>query len=465
MSLIPDRKLDFWIKNNYNVLFIGEHGVGKTSIIEEAFNRHNVRWRYFSASTMDPWVDLIGVPKEQRTDDGRMYLELVRPLEFQIEPIEFFVFDEFNRAPPKVRNAVMELIQFGSINSHKFQHLRGVWAAINPYDEEETYNVEELDPAQEDRFHIQYQLPYMPDKQYFVNKYGEHLGLRAIDWWNFLPDEHKKLVSPRRLDYTLDVYTKGGDITDVLCKTVRPKSLKTTLERVSEDLTHNDRWLSDPDQYINEIAARGSKVDVVEALTELKEISVDQAVGYVHHLTPSQLGSLAKDPRTAGILVRAATVSDSDPRKIKTALAKTKAPVDSMNDAIHEFLRDCTTVDSPLSGAITKCGGKERSSTSEWQSLCAMVEHRATEQELTYGQCMLLMALCCDRVESTVSSGSRIRGPRGYGGNPLFNTVGKIISLVLNYAETNLDHDAFLNVLRVDPVTAVQTIRLCNGAD
>ena len=42
------------------------------------------------------------------------------------------IFDELNRAKPKVRNAVMELIQFRSINGIKFNNLRMIWAAINP---------------------------------------------------------------------------------------------------------------------------------------------------------------------------------------------------------------------------------------------------------------------------------------------------------------------------------------------
>jgi hypothetical protein len=36
MSDLKDEKLDFWIKNHYNVLFVGKHGVGKTSIIKAA---------------------------------------------------------------------------------------------------------------------------------------------------------------------------------------------------------------------------------------------------------------------------------------------------------------------------------------------------------------------------------------------------------------------------------------------
>ncbi len=147
--MVRQENLDFWIKNHYNVLFVGEAGVGKTSIVKSCFEKHNLRWLYYSASTMDPWVDLVGIPKEVKLPDGTSYLDLIRPKEFQSDEVEALFFDEFNRSHKKVRNAVMELIQFKSINGKKFNNLKIVWAAINPDDG--NYDVEKLDPAQEYR--------------------------------------------------------------------------------------------------------------------------------------------------------------------------------------------------------------------------------------------------------------------------------------------------------------------------
>ena len=159
------QKMDHWIETNRNVLFCGRHGVGKTACIIESFDRNNLNWKYFSAATMDPWVDFIGCPKE-KVEDGKSYLELIRPKEFQNDEIEAIFFDEYNRSHKKVRNAVMELIQFKSINGRKFENLRFIWAAINPEDEDE-YDVEALDPAQKDRFHVHVEVPYKPDLVYF----------------------------------------------------------------------------------------------------------------------------------------------------------------------------------------------------------------------------------------------------------------------------------------------------------
>jgi hypothetical protein len=217
--MINDAKLDFWIKNNYNCLLVGKHGVGKTAQVIEAFNRNKLKWMYFSASTMDPWVDFIGVPREQKDEKGNSYLDLVRPKMFQNDEVEALFFDEYNRSAIKIRNAVMELIQFKSINGKKFHNLRIVWAAINPDSEEgdddQQYDVERLDPAQKDRFHIIIDIPYKPSSEFFKSKYGDK-GIIAIDWWHELNTKVRNLVSPRRLDYALDIYNNGGDLRDAL---------------------------------------------------------------------------------------------------------------------------------------------------------------------------------------------------------------------------------------------------------
>lgn len=207
-------KLDFYCKHNQNVLLIGKHGVGKSSVLIQALLRAKVKFKYFSAATMDPWVDFLGIPKEVQTKNGS-YLELIRPLEFQDDGIEVLVFDEFNRAPKKVRNAAMEIIQFKSINGKPFKNLRMIWAAINPDDDQE-YDVEKLDLAQQDRFQVQIEVPYKLDSEYFTNKYGSDTTKAVTEWWEELDEIMKKKVSPRRVDYALEIHGLGGSLRDVL---------------------------------------------------------------------------------------------------------------------------------------------------------------------------------------------------------------------------------------------------------
>jgi len=217
--VIQNERLDFWFQNKRNVLFVGKHGVGKTSVVKGCFERnglvHGDTYLYFSASTLDPWVDLVGVPFKKTNEDGTECLDLVRPAALANGKIVAIFFDEFNRSPKKVRNAVMELMQFKSINGLVFPNLKCVWAAINP-DDDDTYDVEKIDPAQKDRFHVIKEFEYKPDRNFFISRFGTDSGSAAIEWWNDLPDTEKDKVTPRRLEYALDEWEKGGLVSDIL---------------------------------------------------------------------------------------------------------------------------------------------------------------------------------------------------------------------------------------------------------
>lgn len=233
-------RMKFWAKEQLNVLFVGKHGVGKTEMVKAIFNElygeMGKDWLYFSASTMDPWVDFIGVPKERQVEDG-VVLEFVRRAVFSQKTIKAMFFDELNRAHSKVRNAVMELVQFKTVNGDPMEGLEIVWAAINPDDEldeqdERIYDVERLDPAQLDRFHIHAEIPYEVDRAYFTKKYGSDHAQSACDWWDGLSKEHKEAVSPRRLDYAIQVRLSGGEIRGFVVP------LKCNVGKLEADLKH-----------------------------------------------------------------------------------------------------------------------------------------------------------------------------------------------------------------------------------
>ncbi len=223
--------LEHAVAHNLNVLLKGKHGVGKTAMVQQCFESAGLRWKYYSASTMDPWVDFIGVPKE-KTENGVTFLDLVRPKDLAADEVEAIFFDELNRAPKKVRNAVMELIQFKSINGKKFSKLKIVWAAINPDDEEGTYDVEKLDPAQVDRFQIHMDVPNKPDMAYFKQTFENgSQGERAVKWWESLDEKIKAFVSPRRLEYALQVLNSGGDVRNVLDARCNVSHFVTTMSK------------------------------------------------------------------------------------------------------------------------------------------------------------------------------------------------------------------------------------------
>lgn len=225
-----EKKLVQHFKLGKNVLLEGKHGTGKTSLIQKVFGENCKNWLYFSGSTLDPWVDFVGVPKEIEKN-GQHVLSFVLPEKMTDPTVEAIFIDEYNRSHKKIRNAVMELIQFKSINGRKFPNLKVVWGAINPSDDEdESYDVETLDAAQADRFQVKIKVPYLPDFEYFKNKFGIKIAQSAIEWWDGLPKEAQKLVSPRRLDYAIEVFNEGGDIYDVLDEKSNPTKLLVTLQ-------------------------------------------------------------------------------------------------------------------------------------------------------------------------------------------------------------------------------------------
>lgn len=276
-----DEMIDFWIENKLNVLFIGRHGVGKTSMIIDGFKRNKLKYKYFSASTMDPFVDFIGVPKEVKDEKGS-YLELVKPKDFRDDEVEAIFFDEFNRSHKKIRNAVMELIQFKTINGRPFPNLKIIWAAINPENDElATYDVEPLDQAQKDRFQIHIEIPYKPNSQYFKSKYGEDKTEASIDWWNNLPEELKIRISPRRLEDALKVHSIGGNIRHVLPpasnleKLISSLTNGSPLKNLNKVLSENDsaklaKWLADENNFAG-VKSELAKKEYAESCLPLLE--------------------------------------------------------------------------------------------------------------------------------------------------------------------------------------------------
>ena len=234
-------KLDQWVKLEANVLLIGEKGVGKTQRVTECFTRNKLKYAYFSGATLDPWIHLIGIPKVKLIE-GKEKMDFILPSNLD-DDIEALFIDEYNRCHKLVKNALLELQQFKSINGRKFPKLKMIWAAINPpkdeADDSQDYDVEELDPAQLDRFHVIVELPNMPDQRYFNNKFGDHQSKILIDWWKDQSAESKKILSPRRLDYLGDFFKKGGDLFDLLPSSANTKDLISKLSTKKEDVILN----------------------------------------------------------------------------------------------------------------------------------------------------------------------------------------------------------------------------------
>jgi len=207
-----------------NVLLVGDHGVGKTAMVVDEAKRQNLTLKYYSSPTLDPWADLVGIPVPVQPDgsngDTKKHLAFIRPMD--VEQAEILFFDELNRAHPKVLNAVLEAIQFRTINGVALPKLKMVWAAINPPGG--VYQVAELDPVLVDRFHVHLEVPADPSIDYYVHQVGipPHVAKALVMWWHRdLDDNLRKMISPRRLEYMGRNYRDGIELRYSLPPTIR----------------------------------------------------------------------------------------------------------------------------------------------------------------------------------------------------------------------------------------------------
>ena len=215
-------KLQSYIGAELNVLVKGQAGTGKTAMLNRACANLGWRMKYYSASTLDPFADLVGIPVP---DTERKVVEYYRPRE--VDEAEVIFFDEANRADVKTLNAIFEIIQFRSINGEPLPNLKCVVVAINPV--EEGYDTEELDIALLDRFDVYLESEVEADYTYLKGKYGTDYARVGRDLFNDYQKSYKASLrskknemgyfSPRRLDKLMEIFIKfpeAATITAVL---------------------------------------------------------------------------------------------------------------------------------------------------------------------------------------------------------------------------------------------------------
>jgi MoxR-like ATPase len=247
-EMIYDNLLRFaeW---NKNVLLVGGAGVGKTTMVRTVAEEKELKLKYYSAATLDPWADLVGIPVPS---ENREELKFVRPDD--ISGAEMIFFDELNRAHAKVQDAVLEIIQYHSINGDPLPNLKMCWAAINPPND--GYNVTDMDAALRDRFHVQIQVPPCISTKYLLAQgYDKDIVDHAYTWWkDRLNNEMREVVTPRRLEYIIDMAMKDPDlIDDVLpwnADNIPTVYLKQAIAGEAVGKIDRDDLRNNPDKYI-----------------------------------------------------------------------------------------------------------------------------------------------------------------------------------------------------------------------
>ncbi len=261
--------LQQFVTTGSNVLLIGQKGSGKSQKILGCFQKHfKGKYSYLAGATADPWTDIVGVPIAKDDGKGGKVIEYARPNTIP-DDVQAIFIDQFNRAPKKIKNSFMQLIQFKSVNGRKYPNLKVVWAACNPWDQDNqsAYDVQKLDPAHLDRFHVIINVNGQPDIKYFVSSYGEK-GKQAVIWWKQQSIEAKKTISSRRLSYAIDSHNKNIDLkfilpsnanVDELMKTLSMDALEQWFDDFKKEFEQSKTGGQIPLLKIKEIAQPGEK--------------------------------------------------------------------------------------------------------------------------------------------------------------------------------------------------------------
>lgn len=204
------------IQTGQTVLLTGLAGVGKTALIKEITNELGFDSVYYSAPTMDVFLEFTGIPEKVQTDSGVVLKFALPENYFRTRPWVLFV-DEVNRADKRVTNALFEIAQFGSVNGRKLPNLVTVVAAANPpSDENSNYHTNDFDEAFKDRFTLQEEIIARIDEEYFSKQFSPSMAQGAKEYWNGLSEELRKQCSPRRLEKACLWYTINGSTQGVL---------------------------------------------------------------------------------------------------------------------------------------------------------------------------------------------------------------------------------------------------------
>lgn len=198
-----------------NVLLIGLHGTGKTSAVLDIAKEKGYKVKIYTCSTLDVYTDLVGVPVPTTLPDGTKATEMVRPRD--VDKADFIFFDEINRADPKTLNAILEIVQFQTINGEALPNLKCCWAAMNPPDH--GYQVDDLDPALVDRFDVYVEVKSKPSVSYLATKMAPEVAKALVKWWEGMNKDRRAetdYISPRRLEKIGQVYEITGSAGDAI---------------------------------------------------------------------------------------------------------------------------------------------------------------------------------------------------------------------------------------------------------
>lgn len=314
MANISSKELADYISGGMNVLISGPHGVGKSAITYEAANRLGLKCAMFTGSTMDPYIDLVGIPKTVPYGDaGEETLKLVRP--HKIDDAEVIFVDEYNRIPDvRGQNAFMEMALERSINGEPLPNLKSVVVCINPANDETSghqYQVNDIDPAMIDRFDIYEELKPEVSVSLLVSLgFTRHVATALVKWHRTNSGEGTQYISPRRLVKIGKNYMKFPTL-NTLNRTVPPGGKFATGE-LHKELTP----LVNPEE-----AERQKKAQEAKAAKKAQNLVVD-ATAFANSAMSKNPAALRRQRDEAASYLKADTVPDASKATIAHAFAR-----------------------------------------------------------------------------------------------------------------------------------------------
>ena len=132
-----------------NIMLMGKHGIGKSQILENYFNKKGCKVVTLFLGQMSDPGDLIGLPeKNEKTGKTDFMLPYWFPTDNT--PIVLFL-DELNRARPEVLQTIMDLTLNRKLAGKSLPEGSRIISAVNNGNE---YQLTDLDPALVSRFNI-----------------------------------------------------------------------------------------------------------------------------------------------------------------------------------------------------------------------------------------------------------------------------------------------------------------------
>ena len=232
------------IPADHNVMLVGKHGIGKSEILTDYYNKKGMPVVALFLGQMSDPGDLLGLPNK---DEATGRTDFMPPYWFPVDgkPIVLFL-DELNRARPEILQTIMDLALNRKLAGRQLPAGSRIISAVNAGDE---YQLTDLDPALVSRFNIMNFRPTVQEWLLWARKAG--VDGRVIDFVEENPiwldkDPDAKEGADTGLDKTPDrrgwkrvsdiikgVTELGGVVTKAISAVVGAKAASAFLSNVS----------------------------------------------------------------------------------------------------------------------------------------------------------------------------------------------------------------------------------------